>query len=75
MQNLGALENLLLGLRILACHDGVLDFLLFWIVHYIYSDPHHGSLSLYTKLEGSSIARLEFYSPQYMLWMISRALA
>ena len=32
--------------------------------------PHHGPLSLYTKLEDASIPKLDFYFPQYGLWMI-----
>jgi hypothetical protein len=34
--------------------------------------PQHGPLSLYTKLEGPSIAELDSYLPQYRLWMICK---
>ena len=32
--------------------------------------PQYGPLSLYTKLEGPSIAKLDSYFPHYELWMI-----
>jgi hypothetical protein len=36
--------------------------------------PQHGSLSTYTKLEGPSIAKLDFYFPAHALWMIFKEL-
>ena len=32
--------------------------------------PQHGSLSLYTKIEGPSIAKIDFYFPRYGLWIM-----
>jgi hypothetical protein len=47
----------------------ILDFSLKYV-----AVPHHGSLSLYTKLEGASIAKLVFFPPWYGLWMIFKSL-
>ena len=43
-------------------HDphGVLDFLLYWIVHKYVADPQHGPLSVYNLLKGPLMCKIGF---------------
>ena len=58
---------------ILHCHGNVPNYLLFWIVHKHVAVHEHGPFSLYTKLEGPSIPKLDFDFPQYDLCMMFKS--
>ena len=42
---------------------------MFWIIIKYVAVPQPSPLSLYTKLEGPSTAKMDFYFPRYGVWM------
>jgi hypothetical protein len=67
--NHSAIRNLFL--KIFHNHGRVLDYLLLWIEHKnMLWSLQHDPLSPYTKLGDPSIAKLDFYLPQYDVCMI-----